>query len=459
MMQNRELSWLRFNERVLEEASDSCVPLLEQLKFVSIFTSNLDEFYMIRVGILQGLAAEKKHWKDTKSKLSAREQLDAIFAETAKLYKKKDKTYSNLKARLLDEGINFVSYKKCSKQDRKFLRDYFEDSMLPLLAPQILDARHPTPNLQNKVSYIFVTLKGRDENVIGLIPCPATAPEIIAIPGDTPRFIFTEELVLEFADKIFSMYKVLDKSVICVTRNGDLTTDEETEGFEDYRNQMKCILKKRRTNTITRVEITSSLSGELEKFILQKLKADKKQVFKTTAPIKMKFPYALPDMLPVELTSKLSFAPFAPADSKNVDSSASMLQQVMRKDIMLHYPYEKMDPFLKLVKEAAEDPNTISIKITIYRLANKAKLVDYLCRAAENGVEVTTLIELRARFDELNNIDWSEHLEEAGCRVLYGPEGYKVHSKICLITRRVGGKIQYITQIGTGNYNEKTEAP
>lgn len=456
MMQNRELSWLRFNERVLDEANDSSVPLLERLKFVSIFTSNLDEFFMIRVGILQRLVEEKKHWKDNKSQMTAKEQLDKIYQETARLYKRKDKTYSKLKSELLEEGIVFTTYKKCNKQDKKFLKEYFEESILPLLSPQIVDARHPTPNLQNKIPHILVSLKGKDGNTIGLIPCPPTIPEIISTAENSNQFVFTEDLMMEFADQIFSMYKVVNKTVICVTRNGDLTTDEETDGSEDYRKQMKCILKKRRISSIVRVEVTSEFTGELEKFILQKLKADRKQVFVTTAPLKMKFPYSLPDQIPAKLTAKLSYPPFTPADSKSVDHERSMIEQISEKDILLSYPYEKMDPFLKLIKEAAEDSNTVSIKITIYRLAHKAKLVDYLCRAAENGIEVTTLIELRARFDELNNIDWSERLEDAGCRVLYGPEGYKVHSKICLITRRNEGKIQYITQIGTGNYNEKT---
>ena len=252
------------------------------------------------------------------------------------------------------------------------------------------------------------------------------------------------------------MYKISDKNIICITRNGDLTTDEETDGSEDYRNQMKLILKKRRVSFIVRVEAAKSLSSELEEFILRTLKVQKKQIFVTSAPLKMKFPFSLPEILPVELSGKLSYPLFSPVDSKSVDAKTSMISQISERDLMLSYPYEKMDPFLKLIKEAAEDPNTLSIKITIYRLAHRAKLVDYLCRAAENGIEVTTLIELRARFDELNNIDWSERLEDAGCHVLYGPEGYKVHSKICLITRRNDSQIQYITQIGTGNYNEKT---
>lgn len=454
--QNRELSWLRFNERVLDEANDETVPLLERLKFASIFTSNLDEFYMIRVGILFELAAEKKDWRDNKSKMTPREQLDAIFKETARLYKRKDKTFELLNKELAKNGVEFSYYKDCSKQEKKFLFGVFNNSVLPLLSPQIVDARHPTPNLQTKIPYIFVTLKGAKSNRIGIVPVPATLPEIMPTGEDSKRFVFTEDLILEFAPTIFSMYKISDRNIVCVTRNGDLTTDEESDGSEDFRNQMRTILKKRRLSSITRVEAVRPLSSDLEKFILQKLNADKKQIFITSAPLKMKFPYSFGEMLPRELVTKLSYHPFAPADSKMVSTNLPITKQVAAKDLLLFYPYEKMDPFLQLVKEAAEDPNTISIKITIYRLASRAKLVDYLCRAAENGVEVTTLIELRARFDEQNNIDWSERLEDAGCRVLYGLEGYKVHSKICLITKRVGGKIQHITQIGTGNYNEKT---
>lgn len=454
--QNRELSWLRFNERVLEEANDKTVPLLERLKFVSIFTSNLDEFFMIRVGILFKMAEIKKHWKDNKCQMTASEQLDAIFSETSKLYKKKDSTYSQIKSELSEQGIEFVAYKKCNKEEKKFLKEYYQDNILPLLSPQIVDARHPTPNLQSKISYIVASLKNKNKNILGLVQCPATIPEIIPIGDDSKRFIFAEELILEHIDEIFSMYKISDKNIICITRNGDLTTDEESDGSEDYRNQMKLILKKRRVSFIVRVEAAKSLSSELEEFILRTLKVQKKQIFVTSAPLKMKFPFSLPEILPVELSGKLSYPPFSPVDSKSVDAKTSMISQISERDLMLSYPYEKMDPFLKLIKEAAEDPNTLSIKITIYRLAHRAKLVDYLCRAAENGIEVTTLIELRARFDELNNIDWSERLEDAGCHVLYGPEGYKVHSKICLITRRNDSQIQYITQIGTGNYNEKT---
>ncbi len=456
-MQNRELSWLRFNERVLDEGCDESVPLLERLKFLSIFTSNLDEFYMIRVGILHELSQMKKPPRDSKSLMTPKEQLEAIFKETARLYKRKDAAFVALKNNLHDHGVEFVNYKKCTKQERKNLRDYFENSVFPLLSPQIVDARHPTPNFQNKVPYIFVSLKGEKSNPFGIIPVPGSLPEIIAVAENSMRFVFVEDLILEFASSIFESYKILDKNVLCITRDGDLTTEEESfDGADDFRNQMKSILKNRRRSCIVRVETTKNLSSELEKFVLQKVKADKKQIFVTSAPLKMKFPYALPEMLPQELAEKLSYSPFVPAESKTILNKVSIAEQVSKKDLMLFYPYESMDPFLRMVKEAAEDPNTVSIKITIYRLAHKAKLVDYLCRAAENGVEVTALIELRARFDELNNIDWSERLEDAGCRILYGMEGYKVHSKVCLITRRVNGKIQHLTQIGTGNYNEKT---
>ena len=308
--QNRELSWLRFNERVLEEANDKTVPLLERLKFVSIFTSNLDEFFMIRVGILFKMAEIKKHWKDNKCQMTASEQLDAIFSETSKLYKKKDSTYSQIKSELSEQGIEFVAYKKCNKEEKKFLKEYYQDNILPLLSPQIVDARHPTPNLQSKISYIVASLKNKNKNILGLVQCPATIPEIIPIGDDSKRFIFAEELIVEHIDEIFSMYKISDKNIICITRNGDLTTDEETDGSEDYRNQMKLILKKRRVSFIVRVEAAKSLSSELEEFILRTLKVQKKQIFVTSAPLKMKFPFSLPEILPVELSGKLSYPLF-----------------------------------------------------------------------------------------------------------------------------------------------------
>ena len=454
--QNRELSWLKFNQRVLEEAKDSSVPLLERMKFVSIFTSNLDEFFMIRVGSLYDMSLTDNSTIDSRSGMNPKEQLDAIFATVAPLYKERDKTYSEIKKLLNPYGVCGLSIKELEQQEKKYVKKYFKDQILPILSPQIVDANHPFPHLLNKELYVIASLKQNGTSMIGIVPVPQFVSDILYLPGHDIRYIRMEKVIMEYLDVVFDKYEVSSKNYICVTRNADVSPDDEAlEINDDFRLLMQETLHKRRRMAVVRMETAEPLDKELEKYFCDKFKITPAQIYRTKMPMKLDYIFSIMDKVPASLKRSLIDEPFTPQPSRYL-TDGKVIPQVKKKDILLSYPYESMDPFLRMIKEAAYDPTVLTIRITIYRLAKKARLVEYLCAAAENGKEVTVLIELRARFDEQNNIDWSERLEEAGCRVIYGFEGYKVHSKICLITYRNRNNIEYITQVGTGNYNEKT---
>lgn len=454
--QNRELSWLKFNQRVLEEAKDSSVPLLERMKFVSIFTSNLDEFFMIRVGSLYDMSFTDNSTIDSRSGMNPKEQLDAIFAAVAPLYKERDKTYSEIKKLLNPYGVCGLSIKELEQQEKKYVKKYFKDQILPILSPQIVDANHPFPHLLNKELYVIASLKQNGTSMIGIVPVPQFVSDILYLPGHDIRYIRMEKVIMEYLDVVFDKYEVSNKNYICVTRNADVSPDDEAlEINDDFRLLMQETLHKRRRMAVVRMETAEPLDKELEKYFCDKFKITPAQIYRTKMPMKLDYIFSIMDKVPASLKRSLIDEPFTPQPSRYL-TDGKVIPQVKKKDILLSYPYESMDPFLRMIKEAAYDPTVLTIRITIYRLAKKARLVEYLCAAAENGKEVTVLIELRARFDEQNNIDWSERLEEAGCRVIYGFEGYKVHSKICLITYRNRNNIEYITQVGTGNYNEKT---
>ena len=454
--QNRELSWLKFNQRVLEEAKDSSVPLLERMKFVSIFTSNLDEFFMIRVGSLYDMSLTDNSTIDSRSGMNPKEQLDAILAAVAPLYKERDKTYSEIKKLLNPYGVCGLSIKELEQQEKKYVKKYFKDQILPILSPQIVDANHPFPHLLNKELYVIASLKQNGTSMIGIVPVPQFVSDILYLPGHDIRYIRMEKVIMEYLDVVFDKYEVSSKNYICVTRNADVSPDDEAlEINDDFRLLMQETLHKRRRMAVVRMETAEPLDKELEKYFCDKFKITPAQIYRTKMPMKLDYIFSIMDKVPASLKRSLIDEPFTPQPSRYL-TDGKVIPQVKKKDILLSYPYESMDPFLRMIKEAAYDPTVLTIRITIYRLAKKARLVEYLCAAAENGKEVTVLIELRARFDEQNNIDWSERLEEAGCRVIYGFEGYKVHSKICLITYRNRNNIEYITQVGTGNYNEKT---
>lgn len=456
--QNRELSWLRFNERVLMEATDETVPLLERLKFIAIFTSNLDEFFMIRVGSLFDLSHFKTHTIDQKSGWTPGEQLTHIYEAVRVLYARRQQIYQEVEQQLRVHGICQLHYDELAETEVKFVRQYFKSSIAPILSPQIVDTHHPFPHLQNKALHIGAWLKYKNNPMFAVIPVPAALPEVIFLPGGETRYIRTEEVILEHVSQIFKDDTILEKTVFCVTRNADINPDDEAFDFDsdDFRGKMKKLLRQRQRLAPVRLELSRPISETFLKYLKEHLPVTQEQVYVTSAPLKMGYAFALPAKLSENKRRALTDAPFTPGVPHGVRLNAPITPQVQAHDILLSYPFEGMDTFLHLIRESAYDPDVISIKITIYRLARKAKLVEYLCAAAEAGKDVTAFIELRARFDEQNNIDWSERLEDAGCTVIYGVENYKVHSKVCLITRRSQGSVQYITQVGTGNYNEKT---
>lgn len=457
--QNRELSWLEFNARVLAEAEDETVPLLERFKFLAIFTSNLDEFFMIRVGSLTDMAALEPNRRDTKSGLTAGEQLSRIYAAVEPLYARRDAAFRDVDARLAQEDLCRTSMDELDSRERKYIKQYFNTMIAPVLSPQVVDSHHPFPHLEGKVLHIAVLLSHKKNERLGLIPVPASLPPITFLPNDKRRYLMTEDILLAFADSIFEMYDVLEKTVFCVTRNADVPLDDEPFGSEqvDLRKKMARMLRQRRRMAIVRVELSRPVSSHFKECLHRRFEVTDEQIFLSrSAPLRMSYAFSLGDYLSDGRRSRLSDPPFVPQQPAMLPAGQSLLKTALQRDVLLSYPYESMEPFLQMIREAANDPSVLSVRITIYRLASKAKLVEYLCAAAENGKDVTVLIELRARFDEQNNIDWSERLEEAGCKIIYGFEDYKVHSKICLITRRERGGVRYITQVGTGNYNEKT---
>ena len=457
--QNRELSWLQFNARVLAEAEDENVPLLERFKFLAIFTSNLDGFFMIRVGSLCDMAAVDKEHTDSKSGLTAKEQLHLIYKAVVPLYARRDAAFSDVDSKLSAIGLRRLTMDSLAPDEQKYIKRYFKDIIAPVLSPQIVDSHHPFPHLEGKVLHIAALLSHKKTERLGLLPVPASLPPVVFLPETPSRYILTEDILLAYADHVFEMYDVLEKTVLCVTRNADIQVDDETFGVEggDFRKKMEKLLRQRRRMAVVRVEINRPISDHFKEHFRNRFEVSDAQIFLSrTAPLKLGYAFSLGEHLPEKKRAFLSDAPFTPQQPAMLSAGQSLLKAALQRDILLSYPYESMEPFLQMIREAANDPAVLAIRITIYRLASKAKLVEYLCAAAENGKDVTALIELRARFDEQNNIDWSERMEEAGCKIIYGFEDYKVHSKICLITRRERGAVRHITQVGTGNYNEKT---
>lgn len=459
--QNRELSWLAFNERVLAEASDESVPLLERLKFASIFTSNLDEFFMIRVGSLFDLMGVEPGRRDSRSGMTPEEQLHAIYDAVRPLYREREAVCLGLERLLRRYDICRLEWKELSGSEKKYCQRYFHSEVEPIISPQIVDTHHPFPHLKNNVLHIGAWVKYRSRDVFGVIPMPEALPGVLFLPCDEGlRYIHMEELLLHHAGDIFANYDVRAKCVFRVTRNADINPEDEAfdmDENDDFRKKMRKALRQRTRLAPVRLELSERISGDFLEYLKKRLPVTDEQVFFTSAPLRLDYAFSLAGKLAdPELRRALTYPEFKPCRNAQIRTGESMIRQISRSDKLLSFPFESMSPFLTLLKEASEDPDVISIKITIYRLARKAKLVEYLCAAAENGKDVTVFIELRARFDEQNNIDWSERLEDAGCNVFYGFESYKIHSKICLITRRERGEIRYITQVGTGNYNEKT---
>ena len=435
------------------------MPLLERFKFLAIFTSNLDEFFMIRVGSLCDMAAVDKEHTDSKSGLTAKEQLHLIYKAVEPLYARRDAAFSDVDSKLSAIGLRRLTMDSLAPDEQKYIKRYFKDIIAPVLSPQIVDSHHPFPHLEGKVLHIAALLSHKKTERLGLLPVPASLPPVVFLPETPSRYILTEDILLSYADHVFEMYDVLEKTVLCVTRNADIQVDDETFGVEggDFRKKMEKLLRQRRRMAVVRVEINRPISDHFKEHFRSRFEVSDAQIFLSrTAPLKLGYAFSLGEHLPEKKRAFLSDAPFTPQQPAMLSAGQSLLKAALQRDILLSYPYESMEPFLQMIREAANDPAVLAIRITIYRLASKAKLVEYLCAAAENGKDVTALIELRARFDEQNNIDWSERMEEAGCKIIYGFEDYKVHSKICLITRRERGAVRHITQVGTGNYNEKT---
>lgn len=457
--ENRELSWLKFNDRVLMQAKDNKVPLGEKLNFISIFQSNLDEFFMVRMGSLYDQMLFYPSSVDNKTGMTGEEQLKACLKRVTYLNKKKDNIYDNVMNELNKYHFSLVKFKDLKdKEDRKYLENYFEREILPLISPQVISKRQPFPFLNNRELYIVVQLESKKGNrKMGVVSCAnAMDDRLIAIPNMQGNFILVEDIILHFIPKLFAKYTVKNKAFIRVTRSADIDEDDHSlEGHDDYREMMETLIKQRRKLCPIRMEVSPGLE-ELELLMLMNfLNLKKGQVYVLNSPLDLSFISELRDHLKL-IHPEIFYKRLEAKNSPMVENKTPMIRQILKKDILLSYPFESMSPFLRLLDEASHDPNVASIKMTLYRVAKNSKIVKSLIRAAENGKEVVVLVELRARFDEENNIDWSKRLEESGCRVIYGLDGLKVHSKLCLITYKNNQGVQYICQIGTGNYNENT---
>ena len=456
--QNRELSWLRFNRRVLEEAADPCVPILERLKFISIFSSNLDEFFMVRVGSLFDLARMTPNDKDNKTGWTPEEQLHQVYCAIPGLIEMKKQIYTTVMEELRCSGIRDISATALDAGDHKQVNRFFKTELLPILSPIVIAPNHPVPHLVNKRLYAAALLENKKgHKAVGIVPVPETAQPFLIL-SDGKRFVRTENVLLRWLPTLFDAYTVKESCILAVTRNADISFDDEKfeDSEEDFRRHMKKLLKQRDHLAVIRLELSAAVSSEFQKALSALVHVQTHRVFVDECPLNMRYVFRLIDQLPKEISSRMLYQVYCPRWAEDFRRNQSILAQVQQKDRLLFYPYDSVEPFLHLLNEAAENPQVLSIKITIYRMASSSKIAQALCRAAENGKDVLVLMELRARFDEENNLAWSKMMEESGCQVIYGTEGFKCHSKICLITLRSHGKTSYLTQIGTGNYNEKT---
>ena len=457
--QNRELSWLRFDRRVLEEAADPGVPALERLKFVSIFSSNLDEFFMVRVGSLFDLACMTSDDTDSKTGWTPAQQLHHVYHTILGLLAMKQQIYTAVMEELRRSGVQDILPETLDTDDLKQVNRFFKTELLPVLSPIVIAPNHPVPHLVNKRLYAAALLESKKgHKAIGIVPAPDSAPPFFLLPGET-RFVRTENILLRWLPTLFDAYTVKESCVLAVTRNADISFDDEKfeDNEEDFRRQMKKLLKQRDHLAVVRLELSRTVSEEFQKTLSMLVRVQTHQVFADSSPLNMRYVFRLTGDLPKEVSARLLYPAYRPRWAEELRQNQPILAQVQQRDRLLFYPYDSVEPFLRLLNEAAENPQVLSIKITIYRLAS-SKIAQTLCRSAENGKEVLILMELRARFDEENNLVWSKMLEESGCQVIYGAEGFKCHSKICLITLRNRNKTSYLTQIGTGNYNEKTNA-
>ena len=452
---NRELSWLKFNERVLEEAENKKVPLCERLTFASIYQSNLDEFFRVRVGSLIDQMLLGGKMRDNKTKMTAKEQIQAVLHQVTKLNRRKDAVYETIMGQLEEQGVRMVDFRKISKKESEYLERYFLREIAPVISPTIVGKRQPFPFLKNNEIYAVVVLQTKSgKEKLGIIPCSNTGFKRLVELPTAGTYMLVEELVLHYIPKVFERYNIKAKSLIRVTRNADIDADALYDEDLDYRDFMTELIKRRKKLAPVRLELTREMDGEIVDILCDYLELDSDHVFQVQSPLDLSFVFEIQDTL--RKVPELFYEKRIPQRSAQFKEDESIFPQLKEKDKLLSYPYESMKPFLNFLREAANDKDVISIKMTLYRVAKHSKIVEYLIDAAENGKEVLVLVELKARFDEENNIEWSRRLEDAGCRVIYGLDGYKVHSKLCLVTRKSEGQVEYYTQIGTGNYNEKT---
>lgn len=459
-MMNRELSWLKFNERVLNEAGNPKVPLAERLTFVSIYQSNLDEFYRVRVGTLMDQMDVSEVVRENKTNMTSEEQVKAIIRATRELEEKKTVIYEQLMGELEPKGIRLINFNKLSAEEGKILEEYFDREIAPYLSANIVSKQQPFPFLKNKDIYAIALLESKGGKTrTAIIPCSNNVfRRLIDIPTRKGTFLLSEELILQFLPKFFKNYSVKEKSLIRVTRNADIDTEMIYDEDLDYRDAMENLIKERKRMNPVRMEFTGTLNKKMMHALCKTIHVEKEHVFRSEVPLDLSFVFAIQSYLKNTNAGELFYPRRTPRPTPQLNDKESLIPQILEKDVLLSYPFESMKSFINLLYEAAEDESVVSIKMTLYRLANKSQIVDALVEAAENGKEVVVLVELRARFDEENNIEYSRKLEEAGCRVIYGLNGYKVHSKLCLISRKTEQGVSYVTQIGTGNYNEKTSA-
>ena len=459
-MMNRELSWLKFNERVLNEAGNPKVPLAERLTFVSIYQSNLDEFYRVRVGTLMDQMDVSEVVRENKTNMTSEEQVKAIIRATRELEEKKTVIYEQLMGELEPKGIRLINFNKLSAEEGKILEEYFDREIAPYLSANIVSKQQPFPFLKNKDIYAVALLESKGGKTrTAIIPCSNNVfRRLIDIPTRKGTFLLSEELILQFLPKFFKNYSVKEKSLIRVTRNADIDTEMMYDEDLDYRDAMENLIKERKRMNPVRMEFTGTLNKKMMHALCKTIHVEKEHVFRSDVPLDLSFVFAIQSYLKNTNAGELFYPRRTPRPTPQLNDKESLIPQILEKDVLLSYPFESMKSFINLLYEAAEDESVVSIKMTLYRLANKSQIVDALVEAAENGKEVVVLVELRARFDEENNIEYSRKLEEAGCRVIYGLNGYKVHSKLCLISRKTEQGVSYVTQIGTGNYNEKTSA-
>ena len=452
---NRELSWLKFNERVLEEAENKKVPLCERLTFASIYQSNLDEFFRVRVGSLVDQMLLGGKIRDNKTKMTAKEQIEEVLHQVMKLNRRKDAVYDAIMGQLEDYGVRLVDFRKISKKESEYLEKYFLSEIAPVISPTIVGKRQPFPFLKNNEIYAVVVLQTKSgKEKLGIIPCSNTGFKRLVELPTAGTYILAEELILHYIPEVFKRYNIKAKSLIRVTRNADIDADALYDEDLDYRDFMAELIKRRKKLAPVRLELTREMDGEIVDVLCDYLELDSDYVFQVQAPLDLSFVFEIQDTL--RKTPELFYEKRVPQKSSQFRDGEPVFPQIREKDKLLSYPYESMKPFLNFLREAANDKEVISIKMTLYRVAKHSKIVEYLIDAAENGKEVLVLVELKARFDEENNIEWSRRLEDAGCRVIYGLDGYKVHSKLCLVTKKSEGQVEYYTQIGAGNYNEKT---